>query len=167
MAVIAYQYRGDLWIGSTGTYRGNGSAQAGSFGSSVIGASYVCPLSAKPFRRSRGRKRCAGHYGITPAGTGRHLFSHNGEPFHKGRGEHPAQGRSLPDQLCCGSEYPCMSAEDALKIAGIPGRPSTATAPEARRYVITARHLGVFGGYTALEHLVSSVSSRCSLKCAA
>ena len=145
MAVIAYQYRGELvdqihrgHIAVT-DHTGKILWKLGDPERLTFARSSAKPLQAIPVAESGALE----HYGITQQELAVICSSHNGESFHVKAVESILHKAGLsPDQLCCGSEYPMyVPAEDALKIAGIPRAPI----------------------YTPS----SSVSSRCSLKCAA
>lgn len=151
MAVIAYQYRGDLvdqihrgHIAVT-DHTGKILWKLGDPERLTFARSSAKPLQAIPVAESGALE----HYGITPQELAVICSSHNGEPFHVKAVESILHKAGLsPDQLCCGSEYPMyVPAEDALKIAGIsPGAHLLRLLRKARRY---AHHRppfrGVFG----------------------
>lgn len=173
MAVIAYQYRGELvdqihrgHIAVT-DHTGRILWKLGDPERLTFARSSAKPLQAIPVAESGALE----HYGITPQELAVICSSHNGEPFHVKAVESILHKAGLsPDQLCCGAEYPMyVPAEDALKIAGIPRRPSTATAPESTPVCSLPPAISGSLWRTILHWstLFSSVSSRCSLKCAA
>ena len=160
MAVIAYQYRGDLvdqihrgHIAVT-DHTGRILWKLGDPERLTFARSSAKPLQAIPVAESGALE----HYGITPQELAVICSSHNGEPFHVKAVESILHKAGLsPDQLCCGSEYPMyVPAEDALKIAGIPRAPIYCDCSGKHAgMLITARHLGEsLEGYTALEHPV-------------
>ena len=160
MAVIAYQYRGDLvdqihrgHIAVT-DHTGKILWKLGDPERLTFARSSAKPLQAIPVAESGALE----HYGITPQELAVICSSHNGEPFHVKAVESILHKAGLsPDQLCCGSEYPMyVPAEDALKIAGIPRAPIYCDCSGKHAGMrITARHLGEsLEGYTALEHPV-------------
>lgn len=127
MAVIAYQYRGDLvdqihrgHIAVT-DHTGRILRKLGDPERLTFARSSAKPLQAIPVAESGALE----HYGITPQELAVICSSHNGESFHVKAVESILHKAGLsPDQLCCGSEYPVyVPAEDALKIAGIPRAP--------------------------------------------
>ena len=99
MAVIAYQYRGDLvdqihrgHIAVT-DHTGRILWKLGDPERLTFARSSAKPLQAIPVAESG----CAGALWHYPVRTGRHLFLPQRRALScKGRGEHPAQGRSLP-----------------------------------------------------------------------
>ena len=160
MAVIAYQYRGDLvdqihrgHIAVT-DHTGRILWKLGDPERLTFARSSAKPLQAIPVAESGALE----HYGITPQELAVICSSHNGEPFHVKAVESILHKAGLsPDQLCCGSEYPMyVPAEDALKIAGIPRAPIYCDCSGKHAgMLITARHLGEsLEDYTALEHPV-------------
>ena len=160
MAVIAYQYRGELvdqihrgHIAVT-DHTGRILWKLGDPERLTFARSSAKPLQAIPVAESGALE----HYGITPQELAVICSSHNGEPFHVKAVESILHKAGLsPDQLCCGSEYPMyVPAEDALKIAGIPRAPIYCDCSGKHAgMLITARHLGEsLEGYTALEHPV-------------
>ena len=174
MAVIAYQYRGDLvdqihrgHIAVT-DHTGRILWKLGDPERLTFARSSAKPPSGDP----RGRKRCAGALWHYPAGTGRHLFLPQRRALScKGRGEHPAQGRSPPDQLCLrvGIPHVCPRRGRLEDRRHPPGAHLLRLLRKARRY---AHHRppfrGVFGRLYCFGSTPSSgASSRCSLKCAA
>lgn len=147
MAVIAYQYRGDLvdqihrgHIAVT-DHTGKILWKLGDPERLTFARSSAKPLQAIPVAESGALE----HYGITPQELAVICSSHNGEPFHVKAVESILHKAGLsPDQLCCGSEYPMyVPAEDALKIAGIPRAPIYCDCSGKHAgMLITARHLG-------------------------
>ena len=160
MAVIAYQYRGDLvdqihrgHIAVT-DHTGKILWKLGDPECLTFARSSAKPLQAIPVAESGALE----HYGITPQELAVICSSHNGEPFHVKAVESILHKAGLsPDQLCCGAEYPMyVPAEDALKIAGIPRAPIYCDCSGKHAgMLITARHFGEsLENYTALEHPV-------------
>ena len=118
MAVIAYQYRGDLvdqihrgHIAVT-DHTGRILWKLGDPERLTFARSSAKPLQAIPVAESGALE----HYGITPQELAVICSSHNGEPFHVKAVESILHKAGLsPDQLCCGSEYPMyVPAEDAF-----------------------------------------------------
>ena len=109
MAVIAYQYRGDLvdqihrgHIAVT-DHTGKILWKLGDPERLTFARSSAKPLQAIPVAESGALE----HYGITPQELAVICSSHNGEPFHVKAVESILHKAGLsPDQLCCGSEYP-------------------------------------------------------------
>ena len=160
MAVIAYQYRGELvdqihrgHIAVT-DHTGRILWKLGDPERLTFARSSAKPLQAIPVAESGALE----HYGITPQELAVICSSHNGEPFHVKAVESILHKAGLsPDQLCCGAEYPMyVPAEDALKIAGIPRAPIYCDCSGKHAgMLITARHFGEsLENYTALEHPV-------------
>ena len=160
MAVIAYQYRGDLvdqihrgHIAVT-DHTGKILWKLGDPERLTFARSSAKPLQAIPVAESGALE----HYGITPQELAVICSSHNGEPFHVKAVESILHKAGLsPDQLCCGSEYPMyVPAEDALKIAGIPRAPIYCDCSGKHAgMLITARHLGEsLENYISPEHPV-------------
>ena len=160
MAVIAYQYRGELvdqihrgHIAVT-DHTGRILWKLGDPERLTFARSSAKPLQAIPVAESGALE----HYGITPQELAVICSSHNGEPFHVKAVESILRKAGLsPDQLCCGAEYPMyVPAEDALKIAGIPRAPIYCDCSGKHAgMLITARHFGEsLENYTALEHPV-------------
>ena len=160
MAVIAYQYRGDLvdqihrgHIAVT-DHTGKILWKLGDPERLTFARSSAKPLQAIPVAESGALE----HYGITPQELAVICSSHNGEPFHVKAVESILHKAGLsPDQLCCGSEYPMyVPAEDALKIAGIPRAPIYCDCSGKHAgMLITARHLGEsLEDYISPEHPV-------------
>ena len=112
MAVIAYQYRGDLvdqihrgHIAVT-DHTGRILWKLGDPERLTFARSSAKPLQAIPVAESGALE----HYGITPQELAVICSSHNGEPFHVKAVESILHKAGLsPDQLCCGSNTPCMS----------------------------------------------------------
>ena len=160
MAVIAYQYRGELVDQvhrghiAVADHTGKILWKLGDPERLTFARSSAKPLQAIPVAESGALE----HYGITPQELAVICSSHNGEPFHVKAVESILRKAGLsPDQLCCGSEYPMyVPAEDALKIAGIPRAPIYCDCSGKHAgMLITARHLGEsLENYTALEHPV-------------
>ena len=160
MAVIAYQYRGDLvdqihrgHIAVT-DHTGRILWKLGDPERLTFARSSAKPLQAIPVAESGALE----HYGITPQELAVICSSHNGEPFHVKAVESILHKAGLsPDQLCCGAEYPMyVPAEDALKIAGIPRAPIYCDCSGKHAgMLITARHLGEsLENYISPEHPV-------------
>ena len=148
MAVIAYQYRGELvdqihrgHIAVT-DHTGRILWKLGDPERLTFARSSAKPLQAIPVAESGALE----HYGITPQELAVICSSHNGEPFH------------------------VKAVESILHKAGLsPERPSTATAPESTPVCSLPPAISGSLWRTILHWstLFSSVSSRCSLKCAA
>ena len=147
MAVIAYQYRGELVDQvhrghiAVADHTGKILWKLGDPERLTFARSSAKPLQAIPVAESGALE----HYGITPQELAVICSSHNGEPFHVKAVESILRKAGLsPDQLCCGSEYPMyVPAEDALKIAGIPRAPIYCDCSGKHAgMLITARHLG-------------------------
>ena len=117
MAVIAYQYRGDLvdqihrgHIAVT-DHTGKILWKLGDPERLTFARSSAKPLQAIPVAESGALE----HYGITPQELAVICSSHNGEPFHVKAVESILHKAGLsPDQLCCGSEYPNPPSENKL-----------------------------------------------------
>ena len=118
MAVIAYQYRGELvdqvhrgHIAVT-DHTGKILWKLGDPERLTFARSSAKPLQAIPVAESGALE----HYGITQQELAVICSSHNGESFHVKAVESILHKAGLsPDQLCCGSEYPMyVPAEDAF-----------------------------------------------------
>ena len=124
MAVIAYQYRGELvdqihrgHIAVT-DHTGRILWKLGDPGRLTFARSSAKPLQAIPVAESGALE----HYGITTQELAVICSSHNGEPFHVKAVESILHKAGLsPDQLCCGAEYPMYVPAEEFH-GPVPGR---------------------------------------------
>ena len=127
MADIAYQYRGELVDQVHGghiavtDHTGRLLWKLGDPERLTFARSSAKPIQAVPVAESGALE----HYGITQRELAVICASHNGEPFHIEAVESILRKAGLsPSDLHCGAEYPMyVSAEDALKLAGVPRAP--------------------------------------------
>lgn len=160
MAILAYQYRGQLvdlvhrGHIAVADHTGTILWKLGNPRRITFARSSAKPIQAIPVVESG----AADHYGITPEELAVICASHNGEPFHIQAVERILHKAGLsPALLRCGAEYPMyIPAEDALKLAGVPRAPIYCDCSGKHSgMLITARHLGEpLDSYDRPEHPV-------------